>query len=154
MSSDANHNRSEILVGIFVVIAILYLIYAAIGFGIQNLPGMGVYVLYADFVSASGLHTGDPVKVAGVKVGTVESITLADYRARVALTIKDTVDIHADAIASIERGGLIGNRSVSIEPGSSAKLLGPGGEIMQTESPPSIQQLVGKLFAGDLTSAE
>jgi phospholipid/cholesterol/gamma-HCH transport system substrate-binding protein len=153
MSSDANYNRSEILVGIFVVIGILYLIYVAIGLGIGNLPGMGGYVLHADFVSASGLNVGDPVEIAGVKVGTVESVSLADYQARVAFRIKDTVEVYDDASASIEIEGLIGDRSISIDPGTSGnKPLGPGDEIKDTESPLSLTELLGKWLTGDLTS--
>jgi phospholipid/cholesterol/gamma-HCH transport system substrate-binding protein len=108
MSSDANYNRTEIVAGIFVFIGILYLIYVAIGLTNCSLTGAGDYVLYAEFVSASGLHVGDPVEVAGVQIGTVEAISLADYQARVALRIKDNVRIHKDAVASIEQNWLIG----------------------------------------------
>jgi ABC-type transporter Mla subunit MlaD len=41
------------------------------------------YILYADFLSAFGLHVGDPVEIAGVDVEKVASISLADYRARI-----------------------------------------------------------------------
>jgi phospholipid/cholesterol/gamma-HCH transport system substrate-binding protein len=154
MSSDANYNRTEIVAGIFVFIGILYLIYVAIGLTNCSLTGAGDYVLYAEFVSASGLHVGDPVEVAGVQIGTVEAISLADYQARVALRIKDNVRIHKDAVASIEQNWLIGDSTVSIHSGTSKKTLGPGGEIKETWSPPTLQYLIGKLLAGDLISAE
>jgi len=154
MSSDVNYSRVEIFAGIVVFISVFYLIYVAAGLANRNLLGLGGYLLYADFVSASGLHVGDPVEIAGVEVGTVETISLADYQARVALRIKDNVRIHEDAVASIERHWLIWDRTISIDSGGSAKMLGPGDEIKQTESPPSIQYLVGKLMAGDLVSAK
>jgi phospholipid/cholesterol/gamma-HCH transport system substrate-binding protein len=130
-------------------------LYIAIGLlGKRNVLGTSGYVVYGDFFSSSGLNIGDPVEIAGVEVGTVASISLADYQARVGLRIKDTVTINDDAIASIETKGLLGDKSVSIDPGNSEKRLGPGAEINKTESPPSLQSLVGKLVAGDLVSAE
>jgi len=128
----------------------LYLIYVSIGFGLGYAPGADGYLLYADFASASGLNTGDPVEIAGVQVGKVESISLTDYQARVGLRIRDTVPLHMDAVATIEPEGLIGDRVVVIEPGNSEQPLGPGDEIEQTKSLPSLQELVGKLLAGDL----
>jgi phospholipid/cholesterol/gamma-HCH transport system substrate-binding protein len=122
--------------------------------GKSNVLGTNAYAIYADFFSASGLNVGDPVEIARVEVGTVASMSLADYQARVGLRIKDTVTINDDAIASIETKGLIGDKSVSIDPGNSEKQLGPGAEINETESPPSLQSLVGKLIAGDLLSGE
>ncbi|MGH7783027.1 MAG: MlaD family protein, partial [Candidatus Binatia bacterium] len=155
MPSDENYSRTEISAGLLVFIGVLYLLYVAIGLlGNGNVLGTSGYVIYADFVSASGLHAGDPLEIAGVEIGTVESISLADYRARVSLRINENVRIHEDAIASIEQDWLIGNSTISIDPGASAKILGPGDEIEQTWSPPSLQYLVGKLLAGDLVSAK
>ena len=94
------------------------------------------------------------VRDCGVEVGTVESIRLADYQARVTLRINDNVRIHEDAIASIEQDWLIGNRTISINPGTSRKILGAEDEIKQTRSPPSLQYWVGELVAGDLVSVE
>ena len=155
MLSDQNYSRTEISVGLLVLIGVLYLLYVVIGLlGNWDVLGTSGYVIYADFVSASGLHAGDPLEIAGVEVGTVESIDLADYQARVTLRIKDNVRIREDAIASIEQDWLIGNRTISIDPGASAKILGPGDEIKQTRSPPSLQYLVGKWLTGDVVSAE
>jgi phospholipid/cholesterol/gamma-HCH transport system substrate-binding protein len=154
MSSSANYNRTEILIGIIVLIGVLYVIYVAIGLAGWAFLGKHGYILYADFFSASGLHVGDPVEIAGVNVGKVESISLDDYQARVGLRIKDGITIQQDANAAIESKGLVGDRSVSIEPGNSAKPLGPVDEIKETESPTSFQDLVAKLVTGDLLSGE
>jgi hypothetical protein len=37
-------------------------------------------------------------------------------------------------------------------PGASDKIIPPGGRIRETESPPDITDLIGKLVGGDLTS--
>lgn len=154
MANTETYNRTESLIGLFVLIGILYLIYIAAGSVKSAVLNVSGYVVYADFVSASGLNVGDPVKIAGVNIGAVESIGLADYQAHVGLRINDDVDIHEDAIASIEPEGLIGDRSVSIEPGNSGKPLGPGEEIKDTQSPLSLPELLGRWLTGDLTSGE
>src|SRR5919106_4820757 len=105
MPSTANHNRTEILIGTVAFVAILYVIYVAIGLAGWTVFGKHGYTLYADFFSASGLHVGDPVLIAGVEVGNVQSISLADYQARVGLRLKDGVAIQQDAIAAIENKG-------------------------------------------------
>ena len=153
MISDGNYHGKEITAGLLVLIGISYLLYIAVGAATRKIPAMGGYVLHADFVSASGLNVGDPVEVAGVKVGTVQSIRLADYQARVAFRIKDSVEVYEDAGASIETEGLIGDRSISIDPGTAGKKpLGPGDEIKDTDSPLSITELLGTLLTGDLRS--
>ena len=145
--SEENYNSREISVGVFILVGVFYLLYVTVGAATRNLPGLGGYVLHAGFVSASGLNVGDPVEIAGVKIGVVDSISLTDYQARVALRIKDAVEIHDDARASIETEGLIGDRSISIDPGTSGKKpLGPGDEIKDTESPLSLAELLGRLL--------
>ena len=153
MISDGNYNAKEISAGLLVLIGIFYLLYVAVGAATRKIPVMDSYVLHADFVSASGLNVGDPVEVAGVKVGTVQSISLADYQARVTFRIKDNVEVYEDSSASMETEGLIGDRSISIEPGTAGKKpLGPGDEIKDTDSPLSITELLGTLLTGDLRS--
>ena len=153
MISDGNYHGKEITAGLLVLIGFFYLVYVAVGAATRKIPSMGGYVLHGDFVSASGLNVGDPVEIAGVKVGTVQSISLADYQARIAFRIKDTVEVYQDASASIETEGLIGDKSISIDPETAGKKpLGPGDEIKDTDSPLSITELLGTLLTGDLTS--
>ncbi|MBI2087503.1 MAG: outer membrane lipid asymmetry maintenance protein MlaD [Deltaproteobacteria bacterium] len=144
--------RTEILVGIFVLVGIACLGYLAIRLGKLELLGNRGYVVYADFASVAGLKVGDPVEIAGVKVGRVESIDLADDRARLGLRVEDNVKLQEDVIASIRARGLIGDKFVLISPGAADRILGPGAKIRDTESPPDITDLIGKLVGGDLAS--
>jgi phospholipid/cholesterol/gamma-HCH transport system substrate-binding protein len=147
-----NQTRTEIIVGIFVVVGISCLGYLAIRLGKLEVFGNQGYVVYADFPSVAGLKIGDPVEIAGVKVGKVESISLADDRARLAIRIDPRVKLQEDVIASVRARGLIGDKFVSIAPGASETILGPGDKIRETESPPDIPDLIGKFVGGDLTS--
>jgi phospholipid/cholesterol/gamma-HCH transport system substrate-binding protein len=147
-----NNTRTEIAVGVFVLIGILCLGYLALRLGKLEVLGNQGYVVYADFASVAGLKPGDPIEIAGVKVGRVETLSLAGDRARLGFRMNSDVKLQDDVIASIRSRGLIGDKFVLISPGSSDKLIPSGGKIRETESPPDIIDLLGKLIGGDLTS--
>jgi phospholipid/cholesterol/gamma-HCH transport system substrate-binding protein len=147
-----NYKTSEVVVGLFVLVGIICLGYLAIKLGKLEVLGDSGYTLYADFPTVAGLKRGDPVEIAGVKVGRVESMGLAEDRARLSLRVEDGVKVQEDAIASVRARGLIGDKFVLISPGGSDKIIPPGGRIRETESPPDIPDLIGKLVGGDLTS--
>jgi phospholipid/cholesterol/gamma-HCH transport system substrate-binding protein len=147
-----NQTRAETIVGIFVLIGVACLGYLAIRLGKLELFGNTGYTVYGDFASVAGLKIGDPVEIAGVKVGKVESMSLAEDRARLALRIDSSVKLQEDVIASVRARGLIGDKFVMISPGGSEKLLGSGDKIRETESPPDLPDLLGKIVGGDLTS--
>ena len=144
--------RTEIIVGFFVLVGIACLGYLAIKLGKLEVLGNRGYMVYADFPSVAGLKIGDPVEIAGVKVGRVDAMGLADDRARLQLRIQDDVKLQEDVIASVRARGLIGDKFVLITPGASDKIIPPGGKIRETESPPDIPDLIGKIVGGDLTS--
>jgi phospholipid/cholesterol/gamma-HCH transport system substrate-binding protein len=147
-----NQSRIEILVGIFVFLGMICLGYLAIHLGKLELFGNSGYVVFADFASVAGLKIGDPVEIAGVRVGKVETIGLADDNARVYLRLDPQVKLQEDVIASVRARGLIGDKFVLISPGASDRIIAPGGKIRDTESPPDITDLIGKVVGGDLTS--
>ena len=147
-----NHSRTDVIVGVFVLAGIICLGYLTIRLGKLELFGSGGYVVFADFVSVAGLKLGDPVEIAGVKVGKVESLGLADDRARIAMRLEPQVILQDDVIASVRARGLIGDKFILITPGASDKIIGPGGKIRETDSPPDITDLIGKIVGGDLTS--
>jgi len=147
-----NQKTSEFIVGLFVLVGIACLGYLAIKLGKLEVLGDSGYTVYADFPTVAGLKRGDPVEIAGVKVGRVESMGLADDRARLVLRLDDGVKLQDDVIASVRARGLIGDKFVLISPGASDKIIPPGGKIRETESPPDIPDLIGKLVGGDLTS--
>ena len=148
-----NHTRTEIIVGLFVLIGVACLGYLAIKLGKLEVFGATGYTVTADFPSVAGLKAGDPVEIAGVKVGRVDALGLSeDERARLLLRLNDEVKLQEDVIASVRARGLIGDKFVLLMPGASEKIIPPGGKIRETESPPDIPDLIGKIVGGDLTS--
>ena len=147
-----NHSRTDVLVGVFVLAGLFCLGYLAVRLGKLELFGAQGYVVVADFVSVAGLKLGDPVEIAGVRIGKVEGIGLAEDRARLTLRVSDEVQLQDDVIASVRARGLIGDKFILVTPGASDKIIPPGGKIRETDSPPDIPDLIGKFVGGDLTS--
>jgi phospholipid/cholesterol/gamma-HCH transport system substrate-binding protein len=138
----------ELAVGVFLLIGIFSLIYISVRLGKLEVLGHEGYILYASFENAGGLKSGANVEIAGVKIGTVESVKLNNYQALVGLTVSRGVKIQDDAIASIKTAGLLGEKYVEITPGASDKLLGNGSTIRETESAIDIQELIAKYAFG------
>jgi phospholipid/cholesterol/gamma-HCH transport system substrate-binding protein len=139
----------ELAVGFFVLIGILCFGYLSIKLGRLEFFGERKYILYAEFENAGGIKPGATVEIAGVEVGRVESVNIdKDYRALISLTIRKSMKIQEDAIASIRTKGLIGEKYIEISPGGSEKTLPDGGTIRQTESAIDLEKIIGKYVFG------
>lgn len=79
--------------------------------------------LHAQFNTAQELKVGDRVKMAGVEIGRVEAISLAESKVQVKMRINADVPVKTDSIATIRFAGLLGQNFVSLSFGS------PGAEI-------------------------
>ncbi|GAB4281986.1 MAG: outer membrane lipid asymmetry maintenance protein MlaD [Deferrisomatales bacterium] len=133
-------------VGLFLVIGFLSFAYLSVKLGDVQVFGEDTYRVTARFGSVSGLKEGAVVEVAGVRVGTVERITLdpEHYEAVVELAVEKGGRLPADTIASIRTAGIIGDKYVKLSPGGSEEMIEPGGEIFETESAINLEELVSK----------
>jgi len=109
-----------------------------------------MYDLTAVFPTVAGLRVGATVEVAGVQIGRVQDINLAEYAAVVTLRVDKQVQLQEDAIASIRTRGLIGEKYVRVTPGGSERLLAAGGRIREVEPPIDIEALIGHFIQGKL----
>jgi len=73
------------------------------------------------FDQVAGLNLQSAVRIAGVKVGDVRTITLENGKARVLVGISNDVPIYADATMSLGSIGILGEKFVDLDPGHSAK---------------------------------
>lgn len=147
----AKHSRLEISVGGFVAAGLAIVAYLAISLGNVRLLSGDRTTIVARFSSIGDLRKAAPVRIAGVNVGQVGKIQLADYVARVELVIDAAVKIPADTIASIRTSGLLGESFVSLSPGGSDRILCDGDAIVQTEPALDITQLLQKYAFGTTT---
>ena len=106
------------------------------------------YDLTAKFDHIDGLNVGADVRIAGVKVGTVDAqrIDPATYLAVVTLKIGTGIEIPKDTSAEITSESLLGGKYLSLTPGADSVMLKPGQAITITQSAVSLEQLLGKFI--------
>ncbi len=145
----ARHSALEIATGAAVLlVAGGFLVYAVANTG-QHLSGGG-YDLHADFDHADGLSTGAEVRIAGVKVGSVESVSLnpKTYLADVAFSVQHDVSLTTDSSATISTDGLLGGKYLALATGGEDAVLKPGATITITQGSVNIEALIGKYIFG------
>src|SRR5258708_8353343 len=114
------------IVGLFVLVGIACLGYLAIKLGKLEVFGASGYTVVADFPSVAGLKAGDPVEIAGVKVGRVDALGLSeDERARLTLRLNEGGKLQEDVIASVPARALIAHNFLLITPRPPHQLIHP-----------------------------
>lgn len=84
----------------------------------------------AEFDDASGLHSGDNVRIAGVRVGRVERVDLDGATALVRFSVERDQPVLRNSGVAIRYQNLIGQRYLALLPGKgSAPMLAPGTRI-------------------------
>lgn len=143
-------SRIEFIVGLFVLIGIVAIVYLAVRIGGGRVVGAQHYTLKAEFSSVSGLNIGSTVEVAGVPVGAVSDIYLnMEYlTAVVEMKIDKRYTFDDDTIASVKSTGLIGSKFLSLSPGGSGMALEPGATIFDTESAVDLEGLISQFAFG------
>jgi phospholipid/cholesterol/gamma-HCH transport system substrate-binding protein len=138
----------ELSVGIFVLIGIICLGYISVKLAKMELMAGDKYEVYAIFSDVGGLKAGSSVDIAGLEVGKVSSIVLEDYEAKVVMSVRASIKLQEDTIASIKTRGLIGEKFLSLTPGGSEQLISPGGQIRETTPPVDFEELISKYVFG------
>lgn len=71
----------------------------------------------AEFSEAKGIYAGDTVRMLGVEIGTIDSITPVGDHTEVRMSVDDDQPIPADADAVIVAQSLVAERFVQLTPG-------------------------------------
>jgi phospholipid/cholesterol/gamma-HCH transport system substrate-binding protein len=109
----------------------------------------GSYTVKAEFTNVGTLSVGAPVKMAGVVIGSVQSVRAdpTKLNAEVTLAIDKRYDqIPDDSAAAVFTSGLIGSQYVAIQPGGSPDVLKNGDEMILTQSAMQLEDLIGKFL--------
>lgn len=140
----------QIGTGLFIVLG-----FAALGYlatqttSVANFRQGDSYVLEARFTNIGQLKLRAPVKLAGVRIGSVESIELDPLKLDALVRI--SVDKHFDELpddsaAAIFTSGLLGDQYVGIQPGGSPDMFKDGDEFVLTQSSMQLEDLIGKFL--------
>jgi phospholipid/cholesterol/gamma-HCH transport system substrate-binding protein len=142
MNKDAESNWK---LGMFVTGGLVLFILAIYFIGKQqNLFGSN-FQLKSKFKTVSGLKIGNNVHFSGINVGTVSEIELVnDSSVVVVLTIQEEVQkyIKTDAKASIGSDGLVGDKVLTISPGTSSNKIIKDNAFIQSTNPIEMNDLM------------
>lgn len=127
VTSNRATTRKSIIVGIALVLLVL-LAWRALK------PADSTY--QAEFTHASGIKTGDEVRVAGIESGSVTDITLAGGTAVIDFKLDRDVTLHAGAEARVKLASMLGTTFLDISIGTGQKL-SPGDTITTGHTAPS-----------------
>ncbi len=154
---------AEAKVGLLVLIGSAILLYMTFAVGKYEFGEKKGYVVQAVFDSVAGLDAKAAVRMAGVKIGSVEKVELSDSRAMVVMRIYSNVRIERGAEAVVKTMGLLGEKYVDIipperlqsndsgarstvdPPSEQARYYQPGETIKKTVSPTDVDKLVTQL---------
>lgn len=104
--------------------------------------------LFAKFNKVDGLLEGDEVRMAGIKIGSVESAELdGNYRAILTFRLEQAINLPLDTSASIQTDGLFGSKFVVLAPGAEENYLKEGDEITYTQDALIVGELMEMIIS-------
>ncbi|MSP47887.1 MAG: outer membrane lipid asymmetry maintenance protein MlaD [Alphaproteobacteria bacterium] len=142
-------NMIETVMGaVVLVVAAMFLVFA---YNLSGLKAVSGYEVVARFDRVDGITAGTDVRLSGIKIGTVidQRLDTERYLAVVRMSIDPKVKLPSDTVAEVASEGLLGGRYVALIPGGEQETIKPGGEILFTQSPVDLVQMLGKfMFSG------
>ena len=137
---------TEAKVGLFVLVALIILGYMSFRVSEQGFGLKKGYLVNVVFDNATGLERDASVQIAGVEVGRVEKISLANGKALVIMRILPSVKLEKDVQAKIKSYGILGDKYIDIVPGTDGgTYIAEGGDIIRTEKQADIDKLLSEL---------
>ncbi|MGX5913158.1 outer membrane lipid asymmetry maintenance protein MlaD [Aliidiomarina sp. Khilg15.8] len=145
--------KTEILVGVFVAVAIVALVFLALRVASNtDITRGSSYTVTASFDNIGGLKVRSPVKIGGVTVGRVSNIYLEGeyYEPTVEISISQQYDaIPETSTVSVLTSGLLGEQYLGLEPGfidDGIMMLKDGDRIANTNSAMVLEELIGQFL--------
>jgi phospholipid/cholesterol/gamma-HCH transport system substrate-binding protein len=132
--------RNPVVIGALSIAVLAAMVLAA--FRADDLPLIGGGdTYYAAFSEAGGLQPNDEVRVAGVRVGKVDTIELDGDQVKVAFKVERGVDFGQETGASIKVRTLLGSMFLALEPAGGGQLEeGSTIPVERTQSPYDVVQ--------------
>ena len=133
----------ELKVGLFSFVGIVLLCVLLIMFSKSTSLFRGTYDLSLHASNVGGLKERAAVLLAGVQVGTVYDIKLADDSKSVTIDLKvyKNFYIHSDARFEIQQAGFLGDQFVSVVPTLNKLPFLTNGDVVPCEEPFNLQEV-------------
>jgi phospholipid/cholesterol/gamma-HCH transport system substrate-binding protein len=125
-------------------------VFLAFASNIGNVAPVKGYEVIAKFNSIDGLAVGNDVRIGGVKVGTVKSLTVdqKDYRALVKMVVLPELKLPVDTVVAVVTAGVLGGKYVALIPGKGKRSNQHGLRLKKTRDVEPIETTVGKEIFG------
>jgi len=137
-------NSLETKLGFFVAITVCAAVLIIETLGSADLFARGKHVS-ALFDTVQDLKIGDRVKMAGVEIGRVEKIELADEKVNVTMKLKLDAGVKTDSKATIKFTGLMGQNFVAVSFGAPGSPKAEDGAVLETAEQPDLSAIMAKL---------
>lgn len=142
-------DRSKyIKLGFFILIALVFFVVAIFYVGSKSNLFTTTIRVKTTFLSVSGLLEGNSVRFAGIEVGTVQNIEIiANDKVVVTMVIQSDVMkfIKKDSEVSIGSEGLVGNKIVTISPGTPESGSIEDGDELKSVQPVELSDIFNSL---------
>jgi len=137
-------NSLETRLGLFfaLVFVAAFVLFEMVGGG--RFFGSGIPIK-ARFNTAGDLKAGDPVKLAGVDIGRVQSIRIADGKVEVGMTVEPAAGVRTDSKAAIKFTGMMGQNFVALDFGNAASPVVATGALLESREQPDLAAIMSKL---------
>lgn len=148
--------KVETKVGLLALVSVVLIVLFAYFMGFIS-PFSNARELNVMYNFAGGIEEGSPVRVMGIKVGKVKSISFdpsyrmqngEEVKLRLTITIdrKAWTSVRKDSKFFINLAGVIGEKFLEISPGSSESEEFGVGDYVRGEDPPRVDQLISQSY--------
>jgi len=141
----------ETLVGAAVlVVAAFFFVFAYNKADVAQVSGSSYQAI---FPSVGGLKTGDDVRIAGIKVGSVTAMELDPdwYEALVTINVEPGVSLSEDSFLSISSESLLGGNYIAIQPGGGS--MAENGYIFsRTQGAVDLMDVISRALFGGVSA--
>lgn len=136
------YKKFDLIFGFFVIGVFVWFLYQAINSAFSL--NQSFYYLNSEFSSASGIKAGSLVKISGVDVGEVQSVSLDSktFAADIKLKINKKYKIPIDSSASIQSQSILGEKHIEIYPGIEDELMKNNDTFHSTQSSINLEKLL------------
>lgn len=140
-----NNTSQSIRVGLFTLlgVALAWITFESLNGG--RLFKKEGYTLVAGFANLKGLKTGDEIRMAGVKIGNVQTTRLAGHRVEALLDIEPGVKIPTDAVASVEQSSLLAGNYLGVTFGTPGGAILKDGDEIKTKNTADMSEVIAQL---------
>ena len=139
---------NTIRLGAFISLGIAVLILGIYFIGERQQLFRRTFRVSGVFRDVAGLQEGNNVRFSGINVGTVDNIAIvSDTSVKVEILISESTRrfIKKDAVASIGSEGLMGNKTLTINPGTGGKMEIENNDTVGTVQPINMDDILTSL---------